>query len=71
MAGYKSFSRTVATNGNPLNSFRLRMGTLQLNTHEGIRPDYTFTNGKKTFKKIPGDKFDPKKIEQVSKLKIN
>jgi hypothetical protein len=70
-AGYKGFSRTFTTNWIALNMFKLRMGTVQLYTHEGTRPDYTFTGGSKTYKKIQTEKFDPKKAKLIPKLKTN
>ncbi|MEN8212067.1 MAG: hypothetical protein ABFR31_10130 [Thermodesulfobacteriota bacterium] len=70
-AGYKNFSRTFATEWIPLNMLELKMGTIELHTHEGTKPDYTFTEGIKTFKKIKKAKFDPKKTKQMPKLKIN
>ena len=70
-AGYKSFSRTFTTQWIQLNMFKLRMGTVQLYTHEGTRQDYTFNEGIKIFKKISGKKRDPKKMKRAPKLKIN
>jgi len=70
-AGYKNFSRTFTTEWIQLNMFKLRMGTVQLYTHEGTRPDYTFTEGVKTFKKMPTKTKDPKKMKQMPKMKTN
>ncbi|MCP3876080.1 MAG: hypothetical protein GY699_23395, partial [Desulfobacteraceae bacterium] len=70
-AGYKSFSRSFNTEWIQLNMFKLRMGTIQLYTHEGTRKDYTFNEGIKTFKKIPAKSKDPRKMKKMPKMKIN
>lgn len=70
-AGYKNFSRTFTTEWIQLNMFKLQMGTVRLYTHAGTRPDYTFNEGSKTFKKIPGNTKDLKKMKQMKKMKIN
>ncbi len=70
-AGYKNFSRTFTTEWIQLNMFKLNMGTVQLYTHEGTRPDYTFNEGIKTFKRLPKKTKDPKKMKQMPAMKTN
>ncbi|MCP5051840.1 MAG: hypothetical protein GY940_32030 [bacterium] len=52
--GYKWLSRSFSTGWISLNSFKMKLGTLQFNRHAGTRSEFLLDKGIKRFEKIPG-----------------
>lgn len=48
-AGYKDFSRTFYTDWLPLNFYTIRLGTVNLGSHEGTPSNYIYADGLKSF----------------------
>lgn len=49
VAGYKDFSRTFYTDWLPLNFYTIRLGTINLGSHEGTPSNYIYADGLKSF----------------------